>query len=87
MKDQLDLPPRTHGVMVATVQPGSAADQAGLQQGDVLLGVGGKSVATPDEAVDAIHAATAGGHTAALRVMRNGQTGFVAVGGPDADKG
>jgi len=87
MKGQLDLPAGTRGVMVAQVQPDSPADEAGLQQGDVLLGVGMKPVATPEEAADAIHAATAGGHAAALRVLHNGQAGFVAVGGSASDQG
>jgi serine protease Do len=87
MKGRLNLPARTLGVMVAQVQPGSLADAAGLQQGDVLLGVGNKPVATPTEAVHAIDAATADGQAAALRVLHDGQTGFVTVGGPASDQG
>ena len=86
MRDQLDVPDGTKGAVVAAVRPGSAAEQAGLQAGDVIVGVGAKSVSTADEAAGAIRAATrASGNNAdgeqavALRVMRAGRTGYVAV--------
>jgi len=79
MRSQLELPTRTRGALVARVMPGSPADQAGLQAGDVLLGVGTNTVSNPDEAVQAIRTATADGHTAALRILRNGRVGYVPV--------
>jgi serine protease Do len=79
MRSQLDLPGRTQGALVARVMPGSPADQAGLQPGDVVLGVGTNAVSNPEEAVKAIRSATAGGHTAALRVLRDGRVGYVPV--------
>ena len=36
MKNQLKLPGQTAGVVVKEVRPGSAAADAGLQQGDVI---------------------------------------------------
>jgi serine protease Do len=89
MRNQLDLPARTRGALVARVQPGSAAEQAGLQAGDVVLGVGTMQVSTPEEAAHAIRSATAGGHTAALRILRDGRTGYVAVAtaGSSSDQG
>jgi serine protease Do len=89
MRSQLDIPSRTRGALIARVQPGSPADQAGLQPGDVVLGVGTTQVSSPDEAARAIRSATAGGHTAALRVMHNGQVGYVAVAssGSQSDQG
>ena len=79
MRSQLDLPDQTRGAVIAQVRPGSPAEQAGLQQGDVVVGVGDKSVSTPSEAVSAIRQATSGGKAAALRIMRDGQAAFVAV--------
>ena len=79
LRDQLNLSPRVHGAVVAEVQPGSPADQAGLQSGDVVVGVANKAVGSPEEAVSAIRAARAGGKATALRVMRDGTTLFVAV--------
>lgn len=79
LRGELNVPQRTHGVVVAEVQPGSAAEQAGLQPGDIVLGVGGKSVASPDEAAGAIRTAAQGGHGLALRILRDGHAAFVAV--------
>ena len=73
-------------VVVRQVKPGSAADQAGLGTGDVIVGVGNKSVTTPHEAVDAVHAAIKNGGTVALRVLHQGQMLFVAIT-PDTSGG
>jgi serine protease Do len=78
-RGQLDLPAHTQGAMVAEVRPGSPADQAGIQQGDVIVGVGSQAVASPEQAVHAIHEATHGGHAVALRIVRDGRTEFVAI--------
>ncbi len=90
-REQLDLPGDVKGAVVAQVQPGSPADQAGIQPGDVIVGVGGKSVASPSDAVKAIRSATGGSDQAlALRIIRNGQPAFVAVnlgGNASTDQG
>jgi serine protease Do len=80
VRNKLDLPQGTKGAVVEQVQPGSAADAAGIQAGDVIVGVGSKAVTSPEDAVHAIHAASADKDGAlALRILRNGQTAFVAV--------
>jgi serine protease Do len=84
VRDQFDLPAGTRGAVVAEVKPGSAAEQAGLQPGDVVLGVGVKSVSSPEEAVAAIRSATSSGHSLALRVLRHGNALFVPVTPPGA---
>ncbi len=78
-RDQLDLPADAKGAVVARVQPNSPAANAGIQPGDVVIGVGSKSVSDPREAANAIRSATRDGKTVALRVLRNGQAAFVAV--------
>jgi serine protease Do len=79
-REQLDLPRDAKGAVVAQVQPGSPADQAGIQAGDVIVGVGSKAVASPNEAIRAIRAALSGSdHSVALRILRNGEPAFVAV--------
>jgi len=78
-RDQLNLPTGTHGALIAGVEPGSAADAAGLQQGDVVLGVGEKPVSNPREAIDAIGRAREGNHPVALRILRNGHAQYVVV--------
>jgi serine protease Do len=76
--NQLNVPDGTHGVVVRSVEPGSPADQAGLEAGDVIVGVGGKKVASPSDAASAIRGA-AKDHAVALRIIRNGEAAFVAV--------
>jgi serine protease Do len=79
MRNQLDVPSGTQGAVVAQVQPDSPAATAGIRQGDIIMGVGEKSVTSVDEAVSAIHAAERGGTAVALRVMRDGHPAFVAI--------
>jgi serine protease Do len=79
VRDQLNLPSQVHGAVIAEVQPGSPAEQAGLQAGDVVVGVANKAISNPSEAASAIRAARAGGNATALRVMRDGNTMFVAI--------
>jgi serine protease Do len=79
VRNQLDIPSQVHGAVVEQVQPGSPAEQAGIEAGDVIVGVGSKAVGTANEAVSAIRNATDGGHAVALRILRNGQSVFVAV--------
>ena len=62
------------------VQPGSPAEAAGLQAGDVIVGVGTHAVTSPAEAARAMRTALNGSdHALALRVIRNGQPVFVGV--------
>ena len=44
VRQQLQAPDGLHGAVVERVQPGSPADNAGLQQGDVILEVDRKPV-------------------------------------------
>ena len=90
MRNQLDLPDGTRGAVVQRVQPGSPADQAGLQAGDVIVSVGGRKVSNPSEAVTAIRSALTGeSHAVALRVIRDGEPLFVGVSvdQPSQDEG
>jgi serine protease Do len=83
-RDNLGVPKNVKGVVIAEVQPGSRADNAGLKAGDVIVGVGDKSVTSPQEAVRAIRSTTAHAkgdqQVVALRVLRDGHTVYVAVG-------
>jgi len=68
------------GVLVAEVTPGSPADQSGLQAGDVILGIGGRPVTSPEDAASRIHAAENSKRAALpLLVLRDGTTAYMAL--------
>jgi serine protease Do len=59
------------GVIVSQVQRGSAAERAGLKQGDVILALNGNPVSDPNSFRNDI-AATPPGQTVTLRIWRDG---------------
>jgi serine protease Do len=68
------------GVVVTEVDPKSAAAERGFKEGDVILEVGGKSVASADDVRDAITAArTDNKNSVLMRVKSGGSSRFVAV--------
>jgi serine protease Do len=80
-RSQLNLPGSAAGAVIVNVKPNSAADQAGIQAGDLLVGVGATNVTSPDAAVAAIETAKKSGAPAvALRIIRQGQALFVGIG-------
>jgi serine protease Do len=84
LRGQLDVPDGTSGAVVRGVEPGSPAEQAGLQPGDVIVGVGMHPVTSPSEAAHEIHQAMSSqNHAVALRVIRNGEAVFVGIQMPN----
>ena len=68
------------GVVVTGIDPNGAAAEHGILTGDVILDVGGRSVATPSDVRTAVRDARAGGKRAVLLRMKSGdQTKFVAL--------
>ncbi|MDR0965215.1 MAG: trypsin-like peptidase domain-containing protein [Myxococcales bacterium] len=65
------------GALIARVEPGSRAAQAGLRSGDVIVEINHDEVASPSALVQAIR--KLGDKAFVLRVFRNGQPAFVAV--------
>ena len=86
-RSELNLPDSAKGAVIARVKPNSPAQIAGLQEGDVVVGVGAKAVSSADDAVSAIRSARKDGKSVALRVLRNGQAHFVAIPGKDEANG
>ncbi|HML17342.1 MAG TPA: DegQ family serine endoprotease [Bryobacteraceae bacterium] len=75
---QLHLSPQTKGVVVDQVSPGSKAADAGLMQGDVIVQVNHKPVASVNDFKQAMSAATKD-NPVLLLVNRQGNTLFLAV--------
>jgi serine protease Do len=68
------------GVVVTGVDPDGPAADSGLRTGDVILDVGGKTVANADDVRSAVRqAANDGKHSVLMRVKSADQTRFVAV--------
>jgi len=74
---QLDLPPATRGVVIADVQAGSAAAEAGLQSGDVIQEVNRKPVRTVSEFRAQV--SQRGQNSLLFLVNQEGHTHFVVV--------
>jgi len=68
----------SQGVRVMSVQPGSPAARAGLQQGDLIVAVGGQAIANPPQLVAAVERAGVGG-SLLLSVKRAGRVLQITV--------
>ncbi len=75
VRDQIQAPSDLHGAVVEHVVPGSSADNAGLQQGDVILEVNRKKVHDADEVKQAL-SSTPQGQDALLLVWSQGGNTF-----------
>ena len=60
------------GALIATVEPNSPADKAGLKPGDVVLGFNGQKLDDPNK-LPRLVAATKPGQSATLSIWRNGK--------------
>jgi serine protease Do len=72
---------RNRGELIASVEPGQAADRAGIRQGDVVVSVGGQPV-TPDQTLSYLVSNSDIGSRIPIELIRNGrrQTVNVQVG-------
>ena len=76
-RTEFNVPNDVKGALVTQVEPGSAAAQAGLKAGDVLIEINRKPVANADDAIR-LTAKTEGERTL-LRVWQNGGSRYVVV--------
>jgi serine protease Do len=78
LRQELQTPEGTQGVVITDVDPDSAASAAGLQQGDIIVQVNRKPVTTVSEFNSAVSAGASREST--LLLVKHGQgTGFVVV--------
>jgi serine protease Do len=82
MRDQLQAPRDVHGAVIEQVQPGSPADNAGLQQGDIILEVNRHKVQSASDVQQALQNVSKG-QDALLLVWSNGGNSFRVLHAPD----
>jgi len=70
--------PKNRGELIASVEPGQAAERAGIRQGDVVVAVNGKEV-TPDETLSYLVSNSAIGSRVPIELIRGGKRMTVTV--------
>ena len=78
-RQELDLAPGIKGALILEVQPGSPAEERGLQSGDVIVQIGHDAVTSTEDAIAKLRAAKDSKKPALLKIWREGSTHFVAV--------
>jgi serine protease Do len=86
MREQLQAPRDLHGAVVRQVQPGSPADNAGLQAGDVIVEVDRKPVQSAADVQKALASVTRGQDVLVL-VWSNGGNTFRVLHSAEAGDG
>ena len=74
---RFNLPPNTKGVLIVQIQDGSAAEEAGLQPGDVIMEINRISINNVDDFKKEVKAAKS--HNVLLLINRQGSTIFVML--------
>ncbi len=77
---QVGVDPKTQGVVIASVDPGSDAAKRGLQRGDIIVSANYKPTASAASLAALVAAAKKDGRTAVLlEIRRQGDGGFIPV--------
>jgi serine protease Do len=82
VRGQIQVPSDVHGAIVEQVQPGSSADDAGLQRGDVIVQVNRKDVQSAADVRQALENVPKG-QDALLLVWSNGGSTFRVLHAPE----
>jgi serine protease Do len=78
---QLSVPPGQTGVLVTEVSPASAAADAGLEGGDVIVEVNQQRVTSVEQAIARLRG-TRSGEAILVRVLRGGRDVFLTITAP-----
>lgn len=80
LRQELRLAKDVHGVAITRVDPGSAADDVGLSEGDIIVAIDQQPVNSPREAVAKLKEVAASAKKSALLLLnRHGITQYVGV--------
>jgi serine protease Do len=82
LRDQLQAPREVRGAVIEQVAPGSSADNAGLQQGDIILEVNRHKVQSASDVQQALSSVPKG-QDALLLVWSNGGNTFRVLHAPE----
>jgi serine protease Do len=82
VRQQIQAPENVHGAVIEQVQPGSAADNAGLQRGDVILEVNRRPVQSASDVKQAL-SSVGNGKDALVLVWSNGGNTFRVLHAPE----
>ncbi|MGC1450329.1 MAG: Do family serine endopeptidase [Candidatus Sulfotelmatobacter sp.] len=82
LRDQLQAPREMHGAVIEQVQPGSSADNAGLQRGDIILEVNRHKVQSASDVQQALSNVKKG-DDALLLVWSSGGNSFRVLHSPE----
>jgi serine protease Do len=82
VRGQIQVPSEVHGAVVEQVQPGSSADDAGLQRGDVIVQVNRKDVQSAADVREALGSIPKG-QDALLLVWSGGGSTFRVLHAPE----
>ncbi len=82
VREQIQSPSDVHGALIEQVQPGSAADNAGLQQGDIILEVNRHKVQSASDVQQALSSVPKG-QDALVLVWSNGGNSFRVLHSPE----
>jgi len=83
LRDTYDISDKVDGVVVLSIVPGGAADKAGLQSGDVIVGINGKSISNLDDFFNAV--VSGEDETAILDVYTQGQFRYIPIASIEND--
>jgi serine protease Do len=86
LREQIQAPSEIKGAVVERVLPGSSADNAGLQQGDVIVSVNRKPVQSAADVQQAL-ASVGKGQDALVLVWSSGGSSFRVLHAPEANQG
>jgi serine protease Do len=79
MAQRLGLPEGQSGVLVTSVEPGSPAEEAGLQHGDIIMEVAREQVNSPEQFREVLSREAQPGQSVLIRYMRQGGEADITV--------